>query len=251
MRAIVVLIIALCMLFATAARADDADKQKCLAAYVAGQDAREKGRLRDARVELETCGQDHCPTAVRKDCVEWLAQVTSSLPSVVVASVDDEGKEITNATITLDGQPFSMARDGRAVPIDPGPHTFKFDAPEHEPQTVEIVILEGQKNRLVSGKLVRKQAPKSIPKEYPRRPYQSRLYGIIIGGAAIASFAVFAGYGISGASDMRDLESGCGATQSCKQEDVDDARAKLITADAFLVTGIVAGAISAYFLLFR
>ncbi len=235
--------------FGARAQADEAsEKQRCLAAYVAGQDAREKGRLRDAKTEFETCGQDHCPAAARKDCLEWLTQTNASLPSVVVTSADDEGKAVEAVAITLDGQPFAQRSDGRAVPIDPGPHTFKFEAPDHEPDTVELVILEGQKNRLVSGKLIAKNRAKKIVAELPPAP-RSRTTGIAAGGFAIVSLGFGVGFAVSGVSDMKGLESGCGATVSCRQEDVDDARTKLIVGDVLLGVGLIAAAASAYLLL--
>ena len=239
---------------ASVARGDEpADKRRCLAAYVAGQEAREHGKLRDARTEFETCGQESCPAAARKDCLEWMSQVDASIPSIVLGASDDTGRDLRDVLVAIDGKPLASAIDGRALSIDPGPHALRFEATGLEPATIELVVLEGQKNRLVQAQLTRRGvAPPPIATGPPAadRP-RSLAAPMVVGGTAVVALGFFIGFAVTGAKQMRDLENGCGRTVSCRQDDVDSARTKLVVGDVALAIALVTGGVAAYLLLTR
>ena len=64
----------------------DASKAECLAKYEEAQVARRERRLLASRAALRICSGVACPSAIRADCVDWLDQVSHSLPSVVVTA---------------------------------------------------------------------------------------------------------------------------------------------------------------------
>lgn len=239
------------------AQPNDANKQRCLDAYTAGQEAREQRRLLDARRELETCGQDFCPTPIRKDCVTWASEVEASLPSIVLGAVDAGGADVVWVNVLMDGKRIATTLDGRAIPVDPGPHNFRFEAEGRKPFVLDVIVLEGQKNRLVQAKLdggATKPPPLSPdpPKTSETGPPRASIVPpLVTGGISIVALGFFAGFGGVGASQMRDLENGCGRTPSCLQDDVDSARSKLLVGDIALLVGVVAAGATAYLLLTR
>ena len=89
---------------------------------------RRTGKLIAAQAELITCSQSSCPAAATVDCVQWLREVEQSLPSVVLSARDAGGHEVANLRVLLDGSPLAEAESGRAIPVDPGAHTFRFES---------------------------------------------------------------------------------------------------------------------------
>src|SRR5262245_2210006 len=61
-------------------------KAECLERYEGAQVARRERRLLDSRAALRVCSGAACPSAIRADCVDWLDQVSHSIPSVVVTA---------------------------------------------------------------------------------------------------------------------------------------------------------------------
>jgi hypothetical protein len=61
-------------------------KVECLKHHEEAQLARREGRLLTTRAELLLCSLAACPGAIRADCVDWIEQVSRSLPSVVVTA---------------------------------------------------------------------------------------------------------------------------------------------------------------------
>ena len=47
----------------------------------------------------------------------------------------------------MDGEPLADRLEGTAVSVDPGEHTFTFEAPGYAVATKRLMILEGQKDR--------------------------------------------------------------------------------------------------------
>ena len=78
-------------------------KTVCFDAYPEAQKHRKAGKLRAAQKELVICSQDACPAAVRRDCAQWLGEVTGELPSVLVVATDPEGKDTAAVRVTVDG----------------------------------------------------------------------------------------------------------------------------------------------------
>jgi hypothetical protein len=130
------------------ARASD-EKQVCLRAVEHAQLVRLDGKLREAREGFMTCARAVCPDAIRQDCTRWVTEVDASLPTVVFEAVWADGRDVAGLTVMLDGQPLADAGAGRAVALDPGKHTFRFEAPGAAAIETQNVIREGEKNRIL------------------------------------------------------------------------------------------------------
>ncbi|WP_394827167.1 hypothetical protein [Pendulispora albinea] len=269
-RSIVSLTAAICTVLASPgiphARAAEPDARACVAAVERGQLLHRDGKLRKARDEFIACARDSCPAPVRRDCAHWLTEVDASLPSVVFAPKLRDGRELHQGRIAFDGELLQGSLNGRAVPLDPGAHTLRFELDGAKPLTLETVIHEGEKNRLIAPTLEPLEPPPSraqpsppprtaAPPEEPRaplreppsRPIPAAAY--ITGSAALIGLAGFTYFGLKGRGDLDDLRSTCG--HRCARDDVDDARRKLLVGDISLAAGVVAAGITTWLVLTR
>jgi hypothetical protein len=140
----------LCASSLAALEARAIDMQACLAASEKGQHARAAGKLREARDQFNTCGNDACPAVVRRDCTQWQGEVVSALPSVVFGAKDKSGRDFFDVIISMDGEVITKKLDGKSVTVDPGPHTFKFEVPGLAPVIEKTLVKEGEKSRVLS-----------------------------------------------------------------------------------------------------
>ena len=106
----------------------DPTKDECINANESAQALRAAGKLRDAKDELTLCVAQSCPGAVRDDCSERLSEVLKALPTVVFAVRSAAGADVSAVRVKVDGVLLTAKLDGRAIPIDPGQHSFVFEA---------------------------------------------------------------------------------------------------------------------------
>jgi hypothetical protein len=130
-------------------QAPQEQKQQCLAAYADAQELRQAGELLAARERLLVCTKTGCPALTLKDCAGWLTEVDNSLSSAVFAVSDASGHDITDARVTTSGRTVSERTDGRAVMLDPGPHTFTIEAEGYESAESSVSLRESEKNRIL------------------------------------------------------------------------------------------------------
>jgi hypothetical protein len=126
--------------------------QACAKAYEDAQVQRNSGHLKSAQDQLRICVQDQCPDFVRSDCVNWLSEVNSALPTVTFAAVDSAGADLFDVKVSVDGVVVAESLDGRAIELDPGQHQLVF---EYQGARVEqkLLVRQGEKNRVVRGQI--------------------------------------------------------------------------------------------------
>lgn len=230
----------------------------CVAAYEKAQEEKVDGRLRAARAQLRTCVQASCPAIVRTDCVKWLEEVEAALPTVVfIARM--EGRDVMDVRVRLgDGEELAAQLDGRSVRVDPGRHSFTFVSTFAQPATVQILVAEGQKNRVVEATLV----PLPLGGTAGGTPLGGADVGGVattgggwdwvrrnrlplalagVGAAGLASFVVL---GAKGSDQQSRLEQTC--APSCPADDVGSVRTKYLLADVSLGVSVGAMAVAAY-----
>jgi hypothetical protein len=139
------------MLLASPAHADD--KDACLDASLQGQTLRDAHRLVEARDKFRACAQQTCPVVVQTDCTSWFDAAERAVPTVVLSAKDGARHDVVDVAVTLDGQPLVMKLDGQALPVNPGPHTFRFERTDGTAATVQLLLGEGEKVRSVSAVL--------------------------------------------------------------------------------------------------
>jgi hypothetical protein len=232
----------------------------CVESYERAQEQRRAGRLRAARSELEVCIRVSCQAFIRTDCRRWLDEVESAMPTVVFVARTGED-EAEHVTVSLDGQDFQYGLDGRAVAIDPGKHQISFSAPGMRQADVEVLIVEGQKDRVIEGRLEPLPAPVAAapapepPPVVPETPavepeeqaWVLRNRVPLLAGMGTLGLGVFGVFASSGLRQERQLANSC--APHCAAGDVQGVRDRYLIADVGLVVGVVSMAIAAYHVL--
>jgi hypothetical protein len=228
-------LLALAVLLAAArpARADEA--HACAEPHLAAQRHRRAGELVRAREALLACSRAECSSVLAKDCVAWLGEVEAALPSVTLEAKTAEGRDATDATARIDGEPAARRIDGRALPLDPGPHRIVFERPGKPSVEEQIVLREGEK-RVVTARF-RGQPAALAPARDVERPIPPLAW--VAGGVTLAAATTFGVFGAMGASGHGDLESR-GCAPSCPADEVDEVRRDLVVADVALGVALVA-----------
>jgi hypothetical protein len=232
------------------------DARSCIAAADDGQRIRDQGKLIDARSQFARCANEKCPAEIRKACASWLADLDQRQPLVVLAARDSHGQDLVQVHVTMDGAQLTDTLDGRAIPVDPGPHTFRFEAPPALPSEQTIVARERDKTRVVNvvmGDAAEAHVaatPVPVPVlPAPETPSVDRTPVYLLGGVGVLALGSFAYFGVTGQHDKNALANSCAPSHSCAQDDVSAAHTKLIVADASLAVGVVALAVATVWLL--
>jgi hypothetical protein len=124
----------------------------CESAYVAygkAIEAEKVGHLRQARDDLMTCALSSCGDLVPK-CRERHKQLGLEMASIVPIVTDETGATRVDVRVTIDGELLTSHLDGRGLPIEPGLHEFAFGMDGKVFNTQKIMIVEGQRNRVLS-----------------------------------------------------------------------------------------------------
>ena len=198
------------MLLTTAALADD--KAACLDAASKGQTLRNAHKLVEAREQLRICAAAACPAVVQTDCANWLADVERALPSVVMTAKSGAGADLVDVKVTVDGQPLVSKLDGQAVPMNPGQHTFHFEAADGSLDQ-QVVVSEGEKNQRIAVVLGAAAAAGAAP-DAGGSSSPWRTVGWVLGGVGVAGLGVGTVFGIVALSDKNNAD--CNASNVCK-----------------------------------
>ena len=231
--------------------AEDSKKAQCAAAYEKSQELRAAGSLKAANENLVICAQDFCPAFVQTDCAQWLTEVQRELPTIVFVAKDKAGEDTSAVAVSMDGAELMKQLDGKAVIVDPGPHTFRFEFEGAEPVEQQVVIRQGQKDRVIAvsfappGSDAPGESPYAAAKgaqaadsgKNTDGPGPLRTWAYVAGGVGAAGIIGFAVLGAIGKSDENDLrDSGC--APNCSKADTDAIKTKYIVADVLLGVGI-------------
>jgi hypothetical protein len=236
------------------ARADEV--RACVTASEAAQLRRDDGKLKQAREQMLVCARESCPAPVRKDCAAWLAALDASVPTIVLSAQDEGKHDLFDVDVRLDGVTLKNPLDGKAIPVDPGPHTLRFEAKGRPPVEERVLVREGEKRRTVtvqlpgagagaasgSGSGSGSGAASAGAGESGASGATSRVpvASIVLGSVGVAALGSFAAFGILGKNQLATLHETCGVTHSCAEGDVSAARVKLTVADVSLGVSVVA-----------
>ena len=219
--------------------ADETTKLECLDHHEEAQIARQQRRLRDAQTALRLCSAAACPGIVRADCVDWLEQVSRSLPSVVVAA-RARGLDLTDVRVTVDGKPAADRLSGAALELDPGEHTFRFEAPPWPTVERTLLISEGVKGRAIDVEFA--PPPVAIVNE-PVLPWHQRMTRLdyVVASLGAAALVASASLGAWALWSRHQLQTSC--APFCERSEVDSVRTKLVLADVALGVALVSAGI--------
>lgn len=238
------------------------ERERCATAAEHGQQLRDDGKFRRAREEILICARSVCPGPIKADCSKWLAEIDRDTPTVVFGAKDGAGKDVLDVKVSMDGEPVRTRLDGKPVSVDVGEHTFTFVWPSGVTREERVLVRTGEKSRPIT--LVESSAPAAapLPSSSPKSaapiepagpPPETSSKGSLVApavaaGIGVVAFASFAFFGLTGKSDLDDLEE---CKPFCRTDRVDSARTKLTIADVSLATGIVATGVAVYLYLTR
>jgi hypothetical protein len=211
----------LAMAFASLpARADD--PSACFDAAETGQKLRAAHKLIEAREKLRLCLAPTCPATMRTDCSTWFNEIESAIPTVVLSAKDATGNDVLEVVVTVDDRPLVNRLDGAAIPMDPGPHTFRFQWPDGTSRERRSLVVEGQKDLVIAVSLAPTGSvtggalppPSALPvRGEPATTGPWRTLGLVTGAAGLVGLtlgAVFTGVTIADKN-----AAGCDAAQKC------------------------------------
>jgi len=125
-------------------------KQQCITASEQGQNQRDDGLYRTARASFVECARDVCPKLIAQSCTRWLRELDQDAPTVVLGAKDEQGNDLTDVTVSLDGKPFATVLDGKPVESDAGEHVLRFERSGSVPAEQKLVLRAGEKARVVT-----------------------------------------------------------------------------------------------------
>jgi hypothetical protein len=227
--------------------AEEPSKLECVSHHEAAQVARRDARLLEARAALQLCSRASCPAAIRADCVDWLAEVQRSLPSVVVTA-RARGADVVDVRVFADGKLVVDKLTGAAIDVDPGEHRFRFESPPWPAVERKVLVSEGVKGRPIDVELA---PPLPAPKPAaataiaappsPTLPRHLERFDYILGGVAAGGLATFAVVGGIGLYDRHQLQQQC--QPFCSDDQVAAVRTKFLVADVALGAAVVSLAV--------
>jgi hypothetical protein len=227
------------------ARAEGASE--CVKGFEAGAAAREHGKLRDARKHFVTCAVETCPKTLRIDCARLIDDVDASLPTVVFGAKDAHDGDLFDVSVLVDGERVVGHEQGKAVPLDPGPHVVRFERPGSKPVEERVLLRAGEHNRSIIAKFV--GAPSEPPEKKPPAKEEGGVptSAIVFGALGLAAVGSFTLFGVLGAQEKDRLRGSC--APGCSDDEVSALKGRYIAADISLGVGIVALGLAAYFLI--
>ncbi len=125
-------------------------RKACAIAAERGNTLRDQGKYVSARAAYAGCARPACPWSLAQACRKKLTSLDSATPTVIPRAKDDKGRNLAGVRVSLDGVALAEDSDGRAVPVDPGEHTFTFELPGAAPVEKSVVVRAGEKERLVA-----------------------------------------------------------------------------------------------------
>jgi hypothetical protein len=226
-----------------------ADKATCIAAAESGQQLQKEGKLSAAREKFLVCADESCPSYIKSDCLNWINDVTAALPSITISIADKAGADLLEAQIEIDGKLVAQRLDGKAISLDPGPHTVAVTPVGQERKETNVLLNIGDKSRKISFKY-----GSGLPIEEPgaHKAVHGPLPWVVMGVGAVAA-GVGLGVALSVSAEDKLIPATCtdrsaaqptctGATKALRDADAAKATEAAKAQDRQLIGYIVAGA---------
>jgi hypothetical protein len=240
------------LLLGAEARADGAGE--CLKSFEDGAASRDRGKLRDARRSFVACAADACPKALRIDCARGLEDVEASLPTIVFGAKDARGADLFDVNVFVDGERVVGHEQGKAVALDPGPHTIRFERPPARPVEERVLLRAGEHNRpliarffVEQGSVKTQEATPSLKKEDPPRRKEGAgvpTATIVLGALGVVALGSFTYFAVAGGDEKNRLRGSC--APACTDDQLGALKTRYMLADVSLGVGIVALGVAAY-----
>jgi hypothetical protein len=187
-------------------------------------------------------------------------EVNAASPTIVFAVKSASGKELSTVKVTVDGQVIADHLDGSALPVDPGPHEFTFEAAGQPPLTETIILHEGEKDRretvLLGGAAAPSETSSGPATGGPTResgaetPSEGsgqtlRTVGIVAGAAGVIGIGVGSVFGLFASTSWQKAQKDCPTHSGCSATAMDERNNALSQALVSTVGFIAGGALLA------
>ncbi len=229
-------------------------EQSCVQAHEDAQLLRLNGKLVDSQRALKACALEVCPAAVQKDCVQWLDEVATQIPTVVFDATTEAGA-VQRVTVRNGSQIVTSELDGRPVELDPGYYEFVFEVEHHQPKVVPALLKQGEKNKLVSAdfRSPAKAGPTALVPEPTiasnssthrgsasrrNRPTPEAVY--LLGGLALLSSAAATGFALNTRGKQQNALEEC--APNCTRSRIDDVKRSALITDVFMGVAVASAA---------
>ena len=224
-----------------------AGPKECIAAADEGQKLRDEGKLSAARDRFITCAAKTCPGAVAKQCSQWLVEAEHDAPTITFRALDEQGKETLAVRVLIDGVAVAQSIDARALPVDPGEHTIRFELASGQGVEDKLLVRPGEKNKLIELSFQPKAPPpaaaKPVAAPSPAAPadeggsFHVPVLGWVGLGIGVAGGLMTALFAVSANSAESDLRSTC--APSCDASEKSSIDTKIVLANVGLGVGVV------------
>jgi hypothetical protein len=222
-------------LFAMPAAAANPDTERevkvaCAASHLRAQQLRSEGDLLATRAELIACAHDQCPSLIRKECADWLDQVRSSIPTLVlIVNAEDGGKRL-ELEVTIGAR--KIANPLQPIQVNPGQHRVRVEAVGYRGVERQVVVSAAQqlKRVEVSLRLARTRADNAT-----RTPwYHTDEVLVATAGVGLVGMAGLVWLGSTARSAERELGT---CSPGCTEDEVDRVRWTYLWANVSLGVG--------------
>jgi len=171
------------------------------------------------------------PKPERRKWAEFAKEEADALeprvPHLTVKFVD----KVPDAKVTLDGEALPEAAWNTAVPVDPGPHSVRAEAPGRLPFEGTATLADKQEKTIavtldVDSKPTVTKGPSIVPP-------------LVVAGIGVVGVGVGLGLGYA---SMKKRDDSCDANKTCDPQGLEDGRSLANTST--IVTGIGAGVLA-------
>ena len=201
-----------------------------------------EAHLLDARESLRTCALPVCRAWMIDDCAKRLVELEQRIPSIVFSADNGRGSPLYDIRVREGVRELVPRIDGRAVEMDPGPHTLVAERGDQR-VTLTVVAIEGRRAQQVVFSFLSPE--ETAPAAAPRSPryVPAHAWGRPVAVGLAAGAVVASGLGIGFGISALDKKSNAG----CNDADVcqGSPRGALGAAHASTASFIVAGGLAA------
>ncbi|MGC4069480.1 MAG: hypothetical protein QM784_33470 [Polyangiaceae bacterium] len=261
-------LVSLSLAFLTLSNVAVADSKACITAHATGQREARAGHLRLATQLFTTCGSDDsCPSQLRQECAEFLRQVEQTMPTVIFVVTGEKNEDISAVKVFSTDDLIVDGLDGRAIRIDPGKHRLRFLLPSGEVLSSDVLIREGEKNRLIQmrvaepvepGEVAEKPEakpeppppvappPQPVPPPAAPEPRTIPVAFWIASGVAVAGLATGTTFALMGKSEKSTLSDCAPYCKADKRGTYDDLKRDYLIADVGFAVGVVSAGVATW-----
>jgi hypothetical protein len=181
---------------------------ECISANESSIRLRKEKKLLEAREKSAVCADAACPAEIRDECSQKLIETTAAIPTLVLSAKDASGNDLVAVRVTMDGVSFVDRLDGTAVPVNPGPHVFRF---ETAGQAIDktIVLREGDRDRHAAIRFGVATTEGSV------RDPGRRTAGIVVGAAGVVGLGFGVVAAIVAAGLSKSSQNECKLATAC------------------------------------